>query len=240
LKRLKIADQYSEFIGIPPPKTNLRLAQQAAVKYYATGVREFSRVFAELDKYKLKGQDGEIKLNPEKLEDDLATWLEGMRLEDGTMEETFHCGGSSSRPEVIFDSLSLYRCSWCGNPSAALKKCEHTVHLLRIQSLIGIYHLQAAAVQRRGKLKIMVVVIHLSLALDIVIRDARSFIGANIRKSAKTKLAFVSGIKLSCSCIFRWTLSFDPNIETFCILCKNYLHVSKVKPNRNITPLHKY
>ncbi|KAF8180414.1 hypothetical protein BJ912DRAFT_981245 [Pholiota molesta] len=124
LERLKIADQYSEFIGIPPPKTNLRLAQQAAVKYYATGVREFSRVFAELDKYKLKGQEGEIKPNPEKLEDDLATWLEGMRLEDGTMEETFRCGGSSSRPEVIFDSLSLYRCSWCGNPSAALKKCS--------------------------------------------------------------------------------------------------------------------
>ncbi|KAF8180415.1 hypothetical protein BJ912DRAFT_632089 [Pholiota molesta] len=124
LERLKIADQFSEFIGIPPPKTNLRLAQQAAVKHYATGVREFSRVFGELDKYKLKGQEGEIKPNPEKLEDDLATWLEGMRLEDGTLEETFSCGGSSSRPKVVFDNLTLYRCSWCGNPSAALKKCS--------------------------------------------------------------------------------------------------------------------
>ncbi|KAF9480920.1 hypothetical protein BDN70DRAFT_855949 [Pholiota conissans] len=125
LERLKIADEYSEFIGIPPPKTNFRLAQQAAVKYYASGMRDFSRVFAELDKSRLEGFDeAELKVTPEKVEDDLATWLEGMRLDDGTMEPPLQCGGNFARPKVRFENVTLYRCSWCGNPSVALKKCS--------------------------------------------------------------------------------------------------------------------
>jgi hypothetical protein len=127
LEKLRIADEFSEFMGVPPPKTNFRLAQQAAVKHYATGVREFSRVFAELDKDVLKDQGGELKPNPAKLEDNLATWLEGMHLEDGTLEGTVQCRGSAQRPRVIFENLRLYLCSWCGNPSAVLKKCERAV-----------------------------------------------------------------------------------------------------------------
>ncbi|KAF9480919.1 hypothetical protein BDN70DRAFT_912470 [Pholiota conissans] len=124
LERLKTADQFSEFFFGVPPKTNLRLAQQAAVKYYASGVREFSRVFAEMDRIKLSGHDeAELKINPEKIEDDLATWLEGMRLDDGTLEPSTRCGNYSDRPKVMFENVTLYRCSWCGNPSAALKKC---------------------------------------------------------------------------------------------------------------------
>ncbi|KAF9480921.1 hypothetical protein BDN70DRAFT_876939 [Pholiota conissans] len=124
-ERLKIADQYNEFIGIPSPKTYLRLAQQAAVKYYASGMREFSRVFAELDKSRLEGYDeAELKINAEKVEDNLATWLDEIRLDDGTTEPTTQIRAHTNRPKVVFDNLTLYRCSWCGNPSAALKKCS--------------------------------------------------------------------------------------------------------------------
>jgi hypothetical protein len=52
----------------------------------------------------------------EKVEDDLAAWLGDMHLEG----EDDHC-----HKPATFSTLhvELYRCSWCGNPSAALRKC---------------------------------------------------------------------------------------------------------------------
>ncbi|KAF8962291.1 hypothetical protein BDZ97DRAFT_1120677 [Flammula alnicola] len=123
LERLKIADQFSEYMGVVPPKTNLRLAQQSAVKHYPAAIKEFSHVYAELDRIKAKTQSAPI-VDPEKLEDDLATWLEDMRLDDGTLEETARCGSASEHPKINYDHVTLYRCSWCGNPSAVLRKCE--------------------------------------------------------------------------------------------------------------------
>lgn len=115
-------------MGVPPPKTNLRLAEKAAVKYYASGVREFSRVFAELDKYKVNNQKApEPSPASEQVEDDLESWLDEMHLEDGTREQFMRCGSHSGRPKVIYEDVVLYRCSWCGNPSAGLRKCGQTL-----------------------------------------------------------------------------------------------------------------
>ncbi|CAA7268445.1 unnamed protein product [Cyclocybe aegerita] len=122
LQKLKIADQFSEFMGVPPSKTNLRLAQQAAIKHYPLGVKEFSRIYEGLDKIKAKDAP---EISNEKLEDDLAAWLEDMRLEDGTLEERTRCGGfGHGETKVNFDKVTMYRCSWCGNPSAVLRKCS--------------------------------------------------------------------------------------------------------------------
>ena len=55
----------------------------------------------------------------EKLEDDLETWLSNMRLEDGTLEQTLRCGSEKAH----FEHVTLYKCSWCGNPSSILRKC---------------------------------------------------------------------------------------------------------------------
>jgi len=119
---LKIADEFSQFVGVSPPKTFLRLAQQAAVKHYPGAVREFSRIFNDHDNAIGTGSE-----NPSAggLEDDLAAWLDKMTLEDGTEEKRGHCGATTGHGKVKFDHLTLYRCSWCGNPSAALRKCSY-------------------------------------------------------------------------------------------------------------------
>lgn len=121
LKKLKIADEFSKYFGGRPPNTNLRLAQQAVVKHYSQAMKEFSRVFEELDNIKTKDAPA---VDHEKLEDDLETWLEDMRLEDGTLEQKLRCGASENVRKVNIENVELYRCSWCGNPSAALKKCQ--------------------------------------------------------------------------------------------------------------------
>uniref|UniRef100_A0A8H7XS32 ARM repeat-containing protein n=1 Tax=Psilocybe cubensis TaxID=181762 RepID=A0A8H7XS32_PSICU len=84
LERLKAADEFSIFMGLPPPKTELRLAQQTAVKHYPAAIKEFSRVFDLLDK--CKGEAGCTAPDQDKLEDDLAAWLGDMKLKDGTMQ----------------------------------------------------------------------------------------------------------------------------------------------------------
>jgi len=109
-------------MGVPPPKTTLRLSQQAAVKHYPGAVKEFSRVFEELDR--VKPSSSAQALDQDKIEDDLATWLEDIKLEDGTVEETMRCGATNHRPKVDYNHVTLYRCTWCGNPSAVLRKCE--------------------------------------------------------------------------------------------------------------------
>ena len=137
-------------MGVPPPKTNLRLAQQAAVKHYAGAIKEFSRVFEELDRVKPSG--GVQTLDQDKIEDDLAAWLDDIQLDDGTMEDTMRCGATKHRPKVDYNHVTLYRCSWCGNPSAVLRKCEYLcIFSTNIPPVNHSHESQVAAVRRRGR-----------------------------------------------------------------------------------------
>ncbi|KAF9561421.1 hypothetical protein CPC08DRAFT_762103 [Agrocybe pediades] len=128
LKSLAIAFEFSEFIGLTPAKTNLRLTQETLVKHYPLGVREFGHVYSKFDK--IKEVPSSYSSDAKKTKDDLATWLEDMRLEDGTMEQHLGCGTVEAvtqwRPLKYVNEQELtllYRCSWCRNPSAALRKC---------------------------------------------------------------------------------------------------------------------
>lgn len=98
------------------------------MKHYSGAIKEFSRVFEELDRVKPSG--GAQTLDQDKIEDDLAAWLADIRLDDGTMEETMRCGAAKHRPKVDYNHVTLYRCSWCGNPSAVLRKCELSPYFL--------------------------------------------------------------------------------------------------------------
>lgn len=54
-------------------------------------------------------------------EDTLATWLEDLKIEDGEeARPDTHC----IHPRINPNSVELYRCTYCRNPSAALKKCS--------------------------------------------------------------------------------------------------------------------
>ncbi|KAJ7150977.1 hypothetical protein C8R43DRAFT_1005813 [Mycena crocata] len=107
IRKLKIADDFSNWIGIPPPKTNMRLTQQTVVRIFADAAEEWGDFIATHSR-------PDPTPSPEKVEDDLAAWLGDMHLHDELDE---HATFNTSRVE-------LYRCSWCGNPSAVLRKCS--------------------------------------------------------------------------------------------------------------------
>ncbi|KAH9477955.1 hypothetical protein JR316_0010188 [Psilocybe cubensis] len=123
LERLHAADEFNIFMGIPPPKTDLRLAQQTAVEHYPAAIKEFSRVFQVLYQAKI-GEGHVVRLDRGKLEDDLTAWFNDMKFDDGTMMHVgAGCSGGSGQVKVTFDQVTLYRCSWCSNTSAILSKC---------------------------------------------------------------------------------------------------------------------
>ncbi|KAJ3498772.1 hypothetical protein NLJ89_g10174 [Agrocybe chaxingu] len=121
VKKVKTAEQFAEFMGVQPDRFDFYLAQKAALKHYAQGVAEFSRVYEDLDR--AKSQQASPTVTQAQTEDALAAWLDDVRLEDGSRAFPSHCEVNRGT-KVNFDSVTMYRCSWCGNPSALLKKCE--------------------------------------------------------------------------------------------------------------------
>ncbi|KAI0938601.1 hypothetical protein AcV5_000242 [Taiwanofungus camphoratus] len=59
-------------------------------------------------------------MSPGEAQDELAAWLEKMQLDDGHALGPQRCGA----PALIASRVSIYRCTWCGNPSAVLRKCS--------------------------------------------------------------------------------------------------------------------
>jgi len=116
LTKLKFADDFSIFIGNTPPRTELRLAQQTVVSLYAAAVNEWGDVIVRFDNLTT---EEEPSISPEKADDDLAAWLDDM---DGGHHEAHT--ETFSHPVLNNDHVALYRCSWCGNPSAVLRKCS--------------------------------------------------------------------------------------------------------------------
>jgi len=59
--------------------------------------------------------------------DDLAAWLENLECCDDEEHEHEQGGGDGqgrANPKINRNNALLYRCSHCGNTSAALRKCE--------------------------------------------------------------------------------------------------------------------
>ena len=46
-----------------------------------------------------------------------------MKLEDGADEHAHPHPHACSHPKISMNNAALYRCTWCGNPSAVLRKC---------------------------------------------------------------------------------------------------------------------
>ncbi|KAJ7033142.1 hypothetical protein C8F04DRAFT_1105251 [Mycena alexandri] len=111
IRKLKIADDFSNWIGVPPPKTIFRLTQQTVVKLFPEAAEEWDEFMTATFR-----MDQPVP-SAEKAEDDLAAWLGDMDLEDGQRAEHFQPARFNN------GEVALYRCSWCGNPSAALRKC---------------------------------------------------------------------------------------------------------------------
>ncbi|EGO29215.1 hypothetical protein SERLADRAFT_359379 [Serpula lacrymans var. lacrymans S7.9] len=124
IHKLQTADEFGIFSGTIPPNTQLRLTQQTVVKLYSSATEEWGPVIAHFDSLAAYDSDhqGQSVISAEKAEDDLAAWLDEMRLDDGAQDES--CIARCSHPRIRANSVELYRCSYCGNPSAVLRKCS--------------------------------------------------------------------------------------------------------------------
>nr|VWP00492.1 Serine hydroxymethyltransferase (EC [Ganoderma boninense] len=100
-------------------RTQMRLAREMLLRLYPKAIDEWGawiQRFDELDAH----ADRHKPISSTQADDDLAAWLENMKLEDGA-DDPMH--RECTHPRISVNNVSLYRCSWCGNPSAVLRKC---------------------------------------------------------------------------------------------------------------------
>ena len=116
---LKIADEFFAEFGVVPPKSQLRFAHEHIFSRYAAATKKWEAVVARLDSDSIDA----FVLSRAKAEDRLAAWLDDLQGENDIGD------GQSKRSSPGYSKLSksnqlrLYRCSWCGNPSAVLRRC---------------------------------------------------------------------------------------------------------------------
>lgn len=119
LNKLKHSHEFIEVMGIQSSKTKTSQTQDTIVSLHPTAIEQWSTVIRRINA-ESPGDKGSASMPP--AEDALATWLEKMETEEGVQEsfpDEFHS-------DITFDTsyVELYRCSWCRNPSAILRKCS--------------------------------------------------------------------------------------------------------------------
>ena len=134
MRELSIAEDFAKAMGYGPRETQVRLIQKAVVRTYPAAVEEWAHVLAHADRMEHLRAAEPWETSP----DELAEWLSGTGLDDeddghgGLHGSGVHAHGHGAhchcmpeeRPEVTMSDFQLYRCSYCGNPSAVLRKCS--------------------------------------------------------------------------------------------------------------------
>jgi len=122
-KQLEIARQFSEFLGDRIRKTQMVVTREMVVRLYQSGAKDWGHLVARIDQVHGEDDDHDHQLRTDNTEDTLAAWLENVHMDDrAEHEHDVHCHDPPNR-KVDPAAVALYRCSWCGNPSAVLKKC---------------------------------------------------------------------------------------------------------------------
>ncbi|KAI0056850.1 hypothetical protein BV25DRAFT_1831839 [Artomyces pyxidatus] len=115
--KLKLADDIARFLGRPISQTQMRLARATIVERLPKAWQEWGDVVSRFVDHT------KAELSAEKAEDDLTTWLAKLEIGDENMMG-HHDDGHRTHPAINLNDVALYRCSWCGNPSAILRKCR--------------------------------------------------------------------------------------------------------------------
>ncbi|KAJ3776438.1 hypothetical protein FB446DRAFT_682836 [Lentinula raphanica] len=115
LKKLKITEEISSYLELPILPTQTRKAEQMIVRLFDKADKEWGAGIKSMND-RLDDQTPPPDFS-EKAKNELAAWLSDMSL-----DSTFKC--SSTVPQVRTEDLWYKRCSWCRNPSVALKKCS--------------------------------------------------------------------------------------------------------------------
>lgn len=118
------------FVGHSVKRTQLNLSRELALSLYTPGAKEWGTLvqrFDRLDRCENSGDSS--RASSSLVDDDLSEWLGNVSLDDDEHADHDHhaCGSHGKRSDAAVggetSSYELYRCSWCGNPSAILRRC---------------------------------------------------------------------------------------------------------------------
>ncbi|KAM5536335.1 hypothetical protein V8D89_009987 [Ganoderma adspersum] len=124
-RKIETATDFMEWMGYPIRKTQMNLTRELILELYTPGAAEWGDLVRRFDEQDLFA------------EDELAAWLGNIDLDDEHGHDHDHNhhahghghGHGARRANAPSDAdrgtrgYELYRCSWCGNPSAVLRKC---------------------------------------------------------------------------------------------------------------------
>ncbi|KAA1477626.1 hypothetical protein DENSPDRAFT_808815 [Dentipellis sp. KUC8613] len=118
-KRLDIVDDFARFFSRPLSRTQMRLACMELVT-------RMQKAWKDWDKIIRDHADVRSEISPAKAEDDLASWLEQIDIEDPGVcgHDHRHRDANTTHISLEINDVELNRCSWCRNPSVVLKKCS--------------------------------------------------------------------------------------------------------------------
>ncbi|KAI0697339.1 hypothetical protein C8T65DRAFT_755476 [Cerioporus squamosus] len=115
-REIKTSLDFMNFVGHSVKRTQLNLARELVLTLYTPAAKE-------------RGSTGEAAraTSSSLSDDDLSEWLGNVSIDDNAHADHEHhaCGGHAPGEDVPVETSSyeLYRCSWCGNPSAVLRRC---------------------------------------------------------------------------------------------------------------------
>ncbi|KAF7310075.1 SET and MYND-domain-containing protein 3 [Mycena indigotica] len=128
--RLNFALDFNKWLGIYSPRTQIRLVAESILQHFPAARKQWGEVVSSYD-------EKEPPVTDESMERDIAAWMEGLDGEDeadccghghGHLHDHdghAHAHSHSHTEEVALPEpkKDLYRCSFCHNPSAVLRKC---------------------------------------------------------------------------------------------------------------------
>ena len=119
LKNLALANQFTDYSGVPRFRTQLRIVLELILKRYSA-VSSDSKWITFIERFGQVAQDYQTGNEIDETESyaNLAEWIES-----GEGQEDHSSCGVRPSP-MTHGRVALYRCSHCGNASAALRKCS--------------------------------------------------------------------------------------------------------------------
>lgn len=127
-RKLAYNTRMLEYLQFSIPRNQLRLTRELLLDLFPKKCVEWFPMIERLDKIDPDGAsyhhrpstaargDGGVASTDNGLE----AWLEGLRLEDDPDDGHAMC----RHPKISLSKVALYRCSYCRNPSAKLKRCS--------------------------------------------------------------------------------------------------------------------
>ena len=128
-------------MGYPIKKTQMNLTRELILELYTPGATEWGDLVRRFDEQDRFVEESEAPPSAAQAEDELAAWLGNINLDeehehDHDHDYDHHAHGhrhrhygarranAPSNADKGTRGYELYRCSWCGNPSAVLRNSK--------------------------------------------------------------------------------------------------------------------